>query len=261
MRLVVVLTILLAANAARAEPRTVAAAFAPPAGFKRVELAPGSFGAYLRALPLRAPGTPVRSFRGDVLHEGDDPRIAAVVELDVGKRDLQQCADSIMRLSAEWRFATGRGDEIDFTLGGGSTLPWRRWARGERPAIDNRDRVAWRRGARADASHQALRAYLDVVYAYAGTASLAATTPKIARTELRVGDFFIQGGHPGHAVIVLDLAVDAAGHRRALLGQGFMPAQDFQVLAVDHQAWFDLDRDEIVTPFWRPFHWPELHRL
>ncbi len=40
----------------------------------------------------------------------------------------------------------------------------------------------------------------------------------------------MQPGAPGHAVLVLDLATDAQGHRVVLLGQGFMPAQSFSVL-------------------------------
>ena len=41
---------------------------------------------------------------------------------------LQQCADSIMRLDAEWRYATGRGDEITYPIGHHHQLVWKRWA-------------------------------------------------------------------------------------------------------------------------------------
>lgn len=235
--------------------------FPPPHGAHRVTVDGDSFAAWLRGLPLRAPGTPVRSFRGDKLHEGDDPRIAAVVELDVGSRDLQQCADSVMRLDAEWRYAAGRGDQITYPLGHHQQLAWKRWTQGQRPRIGDRDQVTWIGGAKADDSHRALRAYLDVVFAWAGTASIADATPSVARANLRAGDFFIVGGHPGHAVLILDVAEDDRGHRWALLGQGFMPAQDFQVLAHDGEPWFSLDADTVETPFWPAFSWRTLHRL
>jgi len=239
----------------------LAARIAPPPGFHRVVVGEGSFGAWLRDLPLRALGTPVRSFRGELLHEASDPRIAAVAELDVGSRDLQQCADSIMRLDAEWRYAAGHDDAISYAIGHGHALAWARWAAGERPTVGDRDRVTWARRGKPDGSHAALRAYLDVVFTWAGTASLDETTRRVPRNELRPGDFVVTGGHPGHAVLILDVAEDGAGHRRALLGQGFMPAQDFQVLAHDGDPWFSLDDDALATPFWPAFAWSALRRL
>lgn len=244
-----------------AQIRALGDAIAPPAGFHRIDLAAGSFGAWLRALPLRAAGAPVRSFRGDQLHDGSDPRVAAVAELDVGARDLQQCADSIMRLDAEWRFAAGHGEQITYPIGHGSSLAWPRWATGDRPRVADDDRVTWTRRAKADASHAALRAYLDVVFTWAGTASLEDGARRVPRDQARPGDFFVVGGHPGHAVLILDVAVDAAGHRRALIGQGFMPAQDFHVLAHDGDPWFSLDDASVVTPFWTPFPWASLRRF
>jgi hypothetical protein len=235
--------------------------FAPPAGFHRVAAADGSFAAWLRGLPLQAAGSPVRSFRGDEIRAGDDPGVAAVVVLDVGTRDLQQCADSIMRLDAEWRYAQGHADQILYAIGHRSELAFTTWANGDRPQIADDDRVTWRHAAKRDASHGALRAYLDVVFAWAGTATLADTARHVERAQLRAGDFFVLGGHPGHAVLVLDVVADDAGHRRALLGQGYMPAQDFHVLAHDHDPWFSLDGDTVETPFWRPFPWSALRRL
>jgi hypothetical protein len=233
----------------------------PPPGAHRVAVADNRFGAWLRGLPVRAPGTPVRSFRGELLYEGNDRRIAAVVEIDVGSRDLQQCADAIMRLDAEWRYAMDRGDEIAYPLGHRQQLAWKHWAQGQRPRIGERDQVTWTRRAKPDDSHRALRAYLDVVFAWAGSASLAAGTRPVPRAELRAGDFFIVGGHPGHAVLVLDVAEDDRGHRWALIGQSYMPAQDFHVLAHDGDPWFSLDGDTVATPFWPAFSWSTLRRL
>ena len=47
-----------------------------PDGYARVINAPDAFGTWLRTLPLRPYGTPVKSHAGDVLHEGADARIA-----------------------------------------------------------------------------------------------------------------------------------------------------------------------------------------
>jgi hypothetical protein len=244
-----------------AKPDRLADRFEPPHGFRRVAAEDRSFAAWLRGLPLRPRGTPVRSFRGDQIRAGDDPGVAAVVELDVGSRDLQQCADSVIRLDAEWRFALGSASQISYAIGHGSTLPFARWASGDRPSIADDDRVTWFHRARADDSHAALRTYLDTVFGWAGTETLADTAKRTARDQVRPGDFFVVGGHPGHAVLVLDIAVDDAGHRRALLGQGYMPAQDFHVLAHDGDPWFSLDSDTVDTPFWDPFPWSALRRL
>lgn len=250
----------LSADDAKANDR-LADRFAPPSGFHRIAAEDGSFAAWLRALPLEPAGSPVRSFRGDEIRAGDDPGVAAVVALDVGTRDLQQCADSIMRLDAEWLFSLGHGGAIRYAIGHRSVLAFDTWASGDRPHIGDDDRVTWSHRAKPDASHAALRAYLDVVFAWAGTETLADTARHVDRDQLRAGDFFVLGGHPGHAVLVLDVVVDDAGHRRALLGQGYMPAQDFHVLAHDHDPWFSLDGDSVETPFWRPFPWTALRRF
>ena len=63
-------------------------------------------------------------------------------------------------------------------------------------------------------------------------------------------------------MLVLDVAEDGTGHRVALLGQGFMPAQSFHVLAsAPELGWFSLDGDQVATPFWAPFPWANVRRL
>jgi hypothetical protein len=64
-------------------------------------------------------------------------------------------------------------------------------------------------------------------------------------------------------VLVLDVAANPEGRRVALLGQGFMPAQDFHVLSPggDDAPWFPLDGDTVATPFWKPFPWSSLRRF
>src|SRR5699024_8892453 len=78
--------------------------FAPPQGYQRVAVAPGSFGEFLRGLPLRTDRKTVLSYRGARLSSPS----AAVVAMDVGERDLQQCADTIIRLHAEYLWSAGK---------------------------------------------------------------------------------------------------------------------------------------------------------
>lgn len=246
-----------------ASVRNLSAAFPTPKGFTRVPEASGSFGAWLRDLPLRAVGTPVRSYAGGVLREGDDARISAVAELDVGTADLQQCADSVIRLHAEWRWSRGDASKIGYHFLSGDLAAWTRYASGDRPVADGA-KVVWKRSAKPSESRATFRRYLDVVFNYASTISLAQHTAHVERGELAPGDFFILPGGPGHAVLVLDVATSADGRKIALLGQGYMPAQDFQVLHPLEGAtgaWFTLDGDAVDTPFWEPFPWSALHRL
>ncbi len=244
-----------------ARVRSLEATFAPPPGYTRVAVEPGSFGAWLRGLPLRPSGTPVRDFRGGQVLAADDLRLAAVAELDVGTANLQQCADSIIRLHAEWLWVQGQKDRIAYRFTSGDLASWPRYAAGERAKISG-SKVKWVRSSAADSSRSSFRAYLELVFTYAGTLSLQAEKQRPSRESVRPGDFFVLGGSPGHAVLVLDVAEDAAGQRVALLGQGFIPAQDFQVLSPGQDGpWFSLQADEVATPFWKPFPWSSLRRL
>lgn len=243
--------------------RTLESAFPAPKGFTRVEEANGSFGAFLRDLPLQADGASVLAYDGSVIRSGSDPRIAAVSALDVGTRDLQQCADSIIRLHAEWRWAQSTRESISYPLTSGARAAWRDWSHGERPHVKGQ-RVSWSSDAAADGSHASFRRYLDFVFAYAGTRSLSAYATPVPRAQLQPGDFFVLPStrDAGHAVLVLDLARDAKGHDLALLGEGFMPAQSFHVLRdAKGSPWFALEGDAVATPFWVPFPWSSLRRL
>jgi hypothetical protein len=222
----------------------------PPAGFVREQAAAGSWAAWLRGLPMRAAGAPV------LLHTGlEKPRQdvhAAVVDIDVGRGDLQQCADAVMRLRAEWLRAAGRAGEIAFDYTGGGRVSWARVAAGGRPSADGR---RWREGSRPDDGYAAFRRYLAGVFAYAGTYSLARELRPAAESQIAIGDVLVKGGFPGHAILVADLARHpATGERRMLLVQSFMPAQDIHVLRnpADGSAWFALPEAgrATVTPEW-----------
>jgi hypothetical protein len=233
---------------------TLASRIPPPPGFVRIEAAPASFAAWLRGLPLKPAGAPV------LLHT-DAPKArqdvhVAVIDIDVGPRDLQQCADAIMRLRAEWLFASGRPGDIAFNdTGAGKPIAFARWAAGDRPHQSGRS-LAWSRSAGPDASYASFRRYMDVVFNWAGTHSLERELVFKPVAELAAGDLFIKGGFPGHAVLVADVAENrTTGERRFLLVQSFMPAQEMHVLKnpadAEGSPWYPLAfGDRLVTPEW-----------
>ena len=254
-------------SAAAAKPRDTSrleTRFDPPDGFARVAVVQGSFQAYLRDLELRTDRVQVLSYEQEEL---DSPS-AAVAVLSVGTRDLQQCADSIMRLHAEWLWTEDRADDVGYHFVSGDLSRWKDWRKGERfrSRGSSLERV---NGAKADDSHEAFERYLFHVFAYAATRSMAMDSDPVAIGDARAGDFFVQAGSPGHAVLILDIAEHADGRKVALLGQGYMPAQEFHVIHADGPAaiadvWFVLpaDADGIVdTPSWKPFTASDLRRF
>ncbi len=267
-------TALLTAGEARAQPayawldgdaaRTIADSFAVPEGFQRVAAMPGSFGDWLRHLPLKPASSEV------ALHDGrpvaDHGTVAAVVDIDVGRSDLQQCADAVMRLRAEYMFSRRLTGLIGFELYPGGRYRFEAFAEGLTPTLAG-ERIAWQSGRPQDLTHASLRRWLDIVYAFASTRSLAhELRPIDGLADAAIGDVFIHPGSPGHAVIILDLAVDPAnGRRLALLAQSSMPARDVHVLrnTLDPRLgpWFELVEGHPFATPGRVFAPNELRRF
>ncbi|MEW6351771.1 MAG: DUF4846 domain-containing protein [Thermodesulfobacteriota bacterium] len=225
-----------------------------PMGYERVPAEQGSFHAWLRQLPLKAVQPPV------YLHNGrpkarQDVHVA-IVDIDVGNRDLQQCADAIMRLRAEFLFSRAQYAAIRFNFTSGHTVSFLKWTQGVRPKVQGNS-VIWTQGQPVPVSHQVLRAYLTKVFTYAGTHSLSREMlPVKDIRDMRIGDVFIEGGFPGHAVIVVDMAYEPKSGRKIFaLAQSYMPAQDIHVLRNPAQRepnpWYALEfGDTLNTPEW-----------
>ena len=90
---------------------------------------------------------------------------------------------------------------------------------------------------------------------YAGSASLEKEMIHVSPGQVTAGDVLIQGGFPGHAIIILDMAENHNGDRLMLLGQSFMPSQEFHLLKnlADQKIspWFRVrDQGVLKTPEW-----------
>ena len=227
---------------------------APPKGYYRTKVAKASFADWLRRLPLREAGAPV------LLHTGrqktNQRAHFRVVDIDTGRRNLQQCADIVIRLRAEHLFLRQLYSAIHFNFTSGDEASFTRWAAGYR-AIVRGNKVRWAKTAESDSSYENFRKYLITVFVYAGTLSLSKEL--VARKsvqDMTIGDVFIRGGSPGHAVIVVDMAVDRrSGHKVFLIAQSYMPAQDLHILKnptdPDRSPWYRLDfGTTLKTPEW-----------
>lgn len=230
--------------------------FSPPAGFTRVKVADDSFAGWLRTLPVRTDRQTVLAYDGRALIRP----AAAIIALDVGARDRQQCADTAYRLHAEYLWWRGLARKARYHFTSGDVTAYQAWLGGERFKARGRG-IQRLKGKRRPNTHATFRRWLDQVFVYAGTRSLPKDTRPI-KGALEGGDVFVLPGGPGHAVVILDIAEDAQGRRAALIGQGFMPAEDLHVLAsggdrVLDKVWFllpDARHDSLSIPsWWAPF--------
>lgn len=230
---------------------TVSGRFLPPEGAVRIVSEPESFAAYLQSLPLKPFGEKVRYFDG---REKSDRVYVSVVDQEISARDLQQCADAVMRLRAEYFYSQGQYDRIAFHFVSGFLCDFKTWSSGKKVVVSG-NRVSWASAPANDSSYGSFRKYLDIVHAYASTLSLEKELEPVPWAEMAIGDVFIEGGSPGHAIIVTDMARDdVSGKTYFILAQSYMPAQETQILRnLDHpelSPWYELKEGSLSTPEW-----------
>lgn len=201
--------------------------FLVPEGFERTKVEKKSFAEWLRKFPLKEVDAEVHYYNGQVkkysVHE-------AVLELDVGKRDLQQCADSIIRLRAEYLLEMKEYEKIHYNFTNGFNASYKEWRSGKGIAVVGNS-VKWVEKNYANHSYESFRRYLDMIFSYSGTLSLEKELKKRRLEDMEIGDVFIKGGSPGHCVIVVDTAINStSGEKIFMVAQGFMPAQEMHVV-------------------------------
>lgn len=234
------------------EGTTLDARISAPDGYTRVDSNTDEITGFMRTIALKDDGSSVLKYDGAPI--GNQDNHMAVFDIDVGERDLQQCADSVMRIYAEYYWSLEEYDKIAFHLTNGFYMNYTKWRDGYRIKVDGND-VSWNKSASYDDSYETFIKYLEMVFAYAGTLSLAAESSPISIDDLLPGDILLQGGSPGHCILVVDMAYDEGGSRCYLLAQGYMPAQDFHVLTnplhPEDPWYYEEEMDyPISTPSW-----------
>lgn len=243
-------------------PKTIGA-IPLPAGYQRSDCYRSSFCAYLRQQKLKTKNNTVYLYNRRAKANQDAQY--AVLTIDVGNRDLQQCADAVMRLRAEYLYGRKQYEKIQFHFTNGDLVPFSRYARGYRPTIRG-SRVLWRRRKKTSYSYSTFRSYMNLIFTYAGTRSLRKELSRRNIYQLKCGDVFVQSGRPyGHAVLVVDTAVHGQkGNKIFLLAQSYMPAQEIHVLKNPDDSrlspWYRLKKGTLNTPEWQ-FHSNDLRRF
>ena len=197
-------------------------------GFKRTPANDTSFATWLRSIRLKNDPR-VYLYNGQL--KSNQSAQFAVLDIPIGKKNLQQCADAVMRLRAQFLYDNARYKDICFVDNNGKNYQY-------------------------SSSHkQSFDQYLEKVYTYCGTISLEKQLKRANFQDIQIGNILIKGGSPGHAVIVVDMAINRQGKKIYLLAQSYMPAQDIHILKnpsnQELSPWYEVnDNPLIYTPEW-----------
>lgn len=224
----------------------------PPEEYIRTKEKKDSLGYFLRSYHLKPADAPLMLYDGTEKSNQSDH--VGILDLDLSDRDLQQCADSVMRIYGEYFWNTKQYNRIKFHFTGGNNFlaEYTKWREGYRIQV-NGENVSYQKIKGYDDSYECYRQFMELIFAYAGTISLETESVPIDNKEIQIGDIFLKAGSPGHVVMVVDMCKNKKGEKAFLIAQGYMPAQDFHLLKNNlHQAdpWYY--EKELMYPFYTP---------
>ena len=230
------------------EGMTLLTRFNTPEGYFRTEALENSFAEFVLNYPLKEDGAQVFLYN----RTPSPYQICnmAVFDLPIENVDLQQCADSVMRFYAEYYWNQGCADQLSFYYTTGFVSDYASWREGYRVQYAE-NQFSWVASAGYEDSYSRFVAFLRHAFTFAGTRSMdyyEAYT--ITMDEVEIGDVFLEGGSPGHVVMVVDICYDEQGRKAFLLADGHTPAQDFHVMKNalhEDNPWYY--EEEIVYPF------------
>jgi len=196
---------------------TVETRYSVPNGYKRVSVEKGSFAEFLR------------------------------------NQKLNQCADAIMLLRAEYFYSKKEYNKINFHFTSGFEAKYSKWIEGYR--INVQGKGSYIKKANPSNTYQDFKSYMNMVFAYCGTLSLEKEMKLQSLDKMKIGDAFIKGGSPGHVVLIVDMAENDKGEKIFMLAQSYMPAQQTQILINPSDrnlgVWYSLKgKDVLITPEW-----------
>jgi hypothetical protein len=219
----------------------VSTRFSVPEGYERMASEKQSFPAFLRSLPLLPAGSPVRYYTGEPVKTPSVVPFAAVLDMDVGRKDLQQSPQSMIRLWAEYLFGQQQFLSIRFSIRNGKLIPYDKWAQGMNIVVDGE--AHWTKTPSDPHRYLTFRHYLDFIFRYSDWNTLRRDLQPVAPADLQPGDVLLRDNC---AAMVLDMAIQTqTGEKIVLLVGGGTPAQSIHVLknTIDGAAagaWFKI---------------------
>ncbi len=178
-------------------------------------------------------------------------------------RKLEQCMDILVRFRAEYLWLSGRREAIHFPLPEGSDFRWKDWAQGWRPAFRGAH-FKMEKTAGTDSSYANFLKYMNLLFEYSGSQAFYHYYEALDPASVKPGDFVVKKGKKGHAVLIVDMAVDSVGNRVALIGQGDTPACQFYLLNYKKgNPWFpiEINQKSLPLPIKKKMYWQGLRRF
>lgn len=223
---------------------TISTRFKVPEGYERVKTEEGSFEYYLQNLPLKKYGSKAYHYNGKINRNAP---VYGVFDNEITPKNLEQCADAVMRLWAEYLYYRGEYDRIKFNFVNGFECDYVSYAEGNRLHVD--DKICyWYKDAEEDYSYETFRRYMDLVHNYANTTSLQKQAEPVSYEDIRIGDIFVMTASQmnkslGHAVIVVDMCVNKeTGEKLLLIAESTTPASETYVVTDrEGNVWIRLD--------------------
>lgn len=220
-----------------------------------------SFGYYLRNLPLTL-SVAVLNYRGTVFKVSDDSTVAGVIPIAIKGKNLWQCMDILQVLHMDYLDSQKRKSEINYYLPEGTKFSWLEWQKGLRPVFKG---LAFQKikQAQVDTSAASFNRYCNTIFQYSSTQTFWHYYPDLKFADIQPGDFITKKGKKGHAVLILDIAINEMGEKVALIGQGDTPACQFYLLQKNGNPWFKIDKDMSYPdlPISKKMFWSGLRRF
>ena len=206
-----------------------------PKGFKRVVYTKDSFSNWLQNLALKEDNI---VYLYNQQPKSNQDLHSYVLDIEVGEKNLQQCADAIMKLRAMYLYSFKQYQKIEFK---GTNICF--------------NFLNYLQQSNSIDTLQQLNKFLEIVFINCGTYNLDIwLKPKLIQ-NVDVGDVFIMPGSPGHAMIVADVAINSKTKEMIfLLAQSYMPAQSIHIVKnFENQnlnPWYSNQESNVVTPSW-----------